>query len=496
MLPTNHKSPRPLQPRPTGLGKILRTLFSATRFTALAILVLSSTVFTAAVCRAQNQQPQSAAEAARRARAKKQEAQKSAKHVYTEEDLKRKNILTPEDRAKIEAKRNECAQKNNCSPAPAENSPAAVEANSETPATSLGEVARKYRRQKELEAQKQKELQALKPKQSEPFHLPFSNPALASPVLPDRPVIQLPTVPALRPENHSAMTRRDPFSRGRVGPNAGAPESQRSGISRPEVSAPKVSAPKVAAPKIWRGVVRGSVDAENRATILATPEEEVSRKTLPDFSAVIRPIVPSHSKLFARPVPPVFFVRRTAPSSLGLPIELKILAEPMQPIVPVESVRPAQPAAPLAVVSPVQPRSVPATPAASAKTVNVQPGDSLWKLAQQNLGSGSRWPELVAANSWISDPARIRAGARVALPAATAAPRTAPGNTHNPAQTVKVRKGDTLWALAKANLGHSSAWPCLAAANPGLANPDRIFAGQELHLPAVCAGETPSTVSR
>jgi nucleoid-associated protein YgaU len=471
-------------------------LFPAKRFPALAILVLSPTVFTATVCRAQNQQQQSAAEAARQARAKKQEAKKSAKHVYTEEDLKRKNILTPEDRAKIEAKRNECAQKNNCSPAPAENSPAAVEANSETPATSLGEVARKYRRQKELEAQKQKELQALKPKQSEPFHLPFSSPALASPVLPDRPVIQLPTVPALPPENHSTMTRRDPFSRVRVSPNVGAPESQRSGIARPEVSTPKVSAPKVTAPNISRGAVRGNLPAENRATILATPKEEVSRKALPDFGAVIRPMVPRHAKLFARPVPPVFFVRRTTPSSLGPPIEPKILAEPAQPVVPVESVRPAQPVAPIVAVSPVERSSVPATPAALAKTVNVRPGDSLWKLAQQNLGSGSRWPELVAANSWISDPARIRAGARVALPSATAAPRAAPGNTHNPTKTVKVRKGDTLWALAKANLGHSSAWHCLAAANPGLANPDRIFAGQELRLPAGCAGETPSTVSR
>ena len=95
------------------------------------------------------------AEAARKERARKQEKQKTAKHVYTEEDLKHPNILTPEDREQIEAKRTECAQKNNCSPA--QNPPATLDANSPatgTPSdseTSLGEVARQLRKQKELQ---------------------------------------------------------------------------------------------------------------------------------------------------------------------------------------------------------------------------------------------------------------------------------------------------------------------------------------------------------
>jgi hypothetical protein len=165
---------------------------------------LSFASFGATISRAQDQQDRSVAEAARQERARKQELQKRAKHVYTEEDLKHPNILTPEDRAQAEAKRNECAQKNNRSPGAPQNSPDALDANSQHQQPSLGEVARQLR--------KQKELQALKPKQSEPFHLPIGTPALASPILPEHPAIHSPAQPALHPKMPSNIFRRDPFS--------------------------------------------------------------------------------------------------------------------------------------------------------------------------------------------------------------------------------------------------------------------------------------------
>ena len=62
-------------------------------------------------------------------------------------------------------------------------------------------------------------------------------------------------------------------------------------------------------------------------------------------------------------------------------------------------------------------------------------------------------------------------------------------------QTIEVQKGDTLWSLAKANLGRSANWPCLAAANPSVTNPDRIFAGQVLLLPGNCTAVAPSSGS-
>ncbi|MGB6683453.1 MAG: hypothetical protein WBH24_07370, partial [Candidatus Acidiferrum sp.] len=91
------------------------------RFTAPALIFLSLATFGSTISRAQDQQEQSVAEAARRERARKQESQKPSAHVYTEEDLKHRQILTPQDRSQVEAKRNECAQKNNCSPAPSQN---------------------------------------------------------------------------------------------------------------------------------------------------------------------------------------------------------------------------------------------------------------------------------------------------------------------------------------------------------------------------------------
>src|SRR5580704_18289556 len=225
---TYSNGPMPLQPRRTGAGKISRS----NRFTAPAILFLSFAAFGATISRAQDQQDQSVAEAARQERTRKQEQQKSAKHVYTEEDLKHANILTPEDRAQIEAKKNECAQKNNCAPAAPQNPPAALDANSQTPGTSLGEVARQLR--------KQKELQALKPKQTEPFHLPFETPALASPILPERPAVRPPAQPVLRPKTSSPkmpsnVFRRDPFSAVPVRPEVRRPEVPRAEVVHPEI---------------------------------------------------------------------------------------------------------------------------------------------------------------------------------------------------------------------------------------------------------------------
>src|SRR5579864_3142560 len=142
---TDLNGPMSFKPRLTGSRRVSR----ARQFSAPAIIFLSFAIFGAAISRAQDQQDQSVAEAARQERARKQELQKRAKHVYTEEDLKHPNILTPEDRAQVEAKRNACTRKNNCAPQPSQNFPAALDANSKPKETSLGEVARQYRKQKE-----------------------------------------------------------------------------------------------------------------------------------------------------------------------------------------------------------------------------------------------------------------------------------------------------------------------------------------------------------
>lgn len=110
--------------------------------------------------------------------------------------------------------------------------------------------------------------------------------------------------------------------------------------------------------------------------------------------------------------------------------------------------------------------------------VTVRRGDSLWKLAQQNLGQGNRWRELLAANPWIANPDRIEVGRHVSLPATTTVSRSS--------SKITVQKGDTLSKIAQREFARATFWRCIARANPALRDADRIYEGQELVLPEDC----------
>jgi len=103
-------------------------------------------------------------------------------------------------------------------------------------------------------------------------------------------------------------------------------------------------------------------------------------------------------------------------------------------------------------------------------------GDSLWKLAEQHLGHGFRWHDLVVANPGILDPNHIVAGSQIVLPAL-------------PVQTatkVTVRLGDTLSQIAQSQLGRASYAACIVRSNPSIRDINLIYAGQVLVLPASC----------
>jgi len=178
------------------------------RLTCSGILVISCTIFGFTQTYAQD-----IAEAARKEQARKDNQQKKPKHVYTDDDLKRAQILTPEDRAEVEARKGR-------QPLPAavegQESIDAQELPAELP---LGDVARHYRRLREMQ-----QLQ-----QSVQFHLPVADeqvlaapkasvivapeaPALEAPkhpVMPVHPRISIPAPPQIEPMQPSV--RRSPF---------------------------------------------------------------------------------------------------------------------------------------------------------------------------------------------------------------------------------------------------------------------------------------------
>lgn len=110
--------------------------------------------------------------------------------------------------------------------------------------------------------------------------------------------------------------------------------------------------------------------------------------------------------------------------------------------------------------------------------VTLQRGDSLWKLAQLNLGEGFRWRELLAVNPEIVNPSQIEVGAQLYVPARS----SVPGVTSQ----ISVRTGDTLWKIAQTTFGRGAFWPCIVQANPLIHDANQIYVGQELTLPGRC----------
>jgi len=119
--------------------------------------------------------------------------------------------------------------------------------------------------------------------------------------------------------------------------------------------------------------------------------------------------------------------------------------------------------------------------AAGPRSVIVKYGDSLWKLAQINLGDGHRWHELAAINPGIVNPQHIVPGTPINIAGATPVAPTAPSDS-----TVTVRKGDSLWKIAQKKLGFGRLWGCVAKANPVIRDANRIYTGQVLAVPDTC----------
>lgn len=294
--------------------------------------------------------------------------------------------------------------------------------------------------------------------------------------------------PTLRPPAKSApgsgssknVFRRDPFARVPTGPRVplGAASEVRPAIHPPArvvlPNAPKLS--QLAQPKQPAPVSQAPQGMSPANT----------RSNPPVAPANIFPAMQQGAPLGFR------FGRPAIPTEFGA----------AKPVAPVETIQPAVspvvPALPASstaqpirrTTSALLPPSLPLLHSAvsTAKTIRVEPGDSLWKLAKQHLGRGSLWPRILAINPSVTNPGLLRSGSRISLPQRMPDASARSGST-NTLRTIRVGKGDTLWSLAKSRLGRSSYWPCLAAANPELGDPSRIFVGQVLLVPPGCGGD-------
>jgi nucleoid-associated protein YgaU len=136
-------------------------------------------------------------------------------------------------------------------------------------------------------------------------------------------------------------------------------------------------------------------------------------------------------------------------------------------------------------------------PKPAGRTYSVRAGDTLSEIAQRELGSSRRWPEIVAANPGLA-PATLRSGTSIRIPGAASAaasesaPRTAsapakpkPGAEDAPkaGATWKVGTGENLWRIAERALGDGKRWGEIAKLNPRV-DPDKLLLGQVLKLPA------------
>lgn len=113
---------------------------------------------------------------------------------------------------------------------------------------------------------------------------------------------------------------------------------------------------------------------------------------------------------------------------------------------------------------------------ATAGTYRVKSGDSLWKIAAEQLGDGTRYKEIMALNGLTSDV--IHVGTVLKIPGASEAPAPVEKPVY---KTYTVKKNDNLWNIAVKYLGKGTRYKEIMALN-GLTS-DVIHAGMVLKIP-------------
>ena len=109
----------------------------------------------------------------------------------------------------------------------------------------------------------------------------------------------------------------------------------------------------------------------------------------------------------------------------------------------------------------------------------VKRGDSLWKIAQEQLGSGYAWTKIAKENN-VKNVGSIEIGQELKLPGSV----VDKANVTITENTYKVVKGDNLWRIAVRKYADGYQWTKIWQANKkNIKSPGKIEIGMVLNLP-------------
>ena len=120
----------------------------------------------------------------------------------------------------------------------------------------------------------------------------------------------------------------------------------------------------------------------------------------------------------------------------------------------------------------------------------VEEGELLGDISRQYYGTTTKWGQIASANN-ISDPGRLRIGARLLIPqqdgeastiAATTSSQPRREQPSGDGQWYTIQRGDILGRISSQFYGTSQKWQLIVAANPGL-NPESLRSGQRIWIP-------------
>ena len=115
----------------------------------------------------------------------------------------------------------------------------------------------------------------------------------------------------------------------------------------------------------------------------------------------------------------------------------------------------------------------------------VRDGETMSSIAGQWFGDVGKWDLIAKANPLV-DPSKLQIGQKLRLPAKDTRRAPLAVTVGREAQTYIVRSVDTLSGIAKAHYGDAMKYPEIFEANkPLLKDPDKIYPGQVLRIPAL-----------